>query len=217
MLTLAAAASAGFLAGWQASRRRTRLQHDRLTQELNAAREEARTDALTGLWNRKAFEEQLQIQTAISRRYDLPLTLVLLDIDHFKNINDTRGHAIGDAVLKELAQRLRASVRDADLTTRYGGDEFALLLPQTHLDGGCQVAERICHHVASALASFPAIENPITLSAGVASLNPRESSADLVHRADSALYESKQAGRNRVSVAKGLSPRKEPHEPERTA
>ena len=201
LLMLVAATTAGCLAGWQVARRRSRLRIEELSRQLEFAHQEARTDSLTELWNRKAFDEQLQIQAAIARRYKLPLTVVLIDVDHFKQINDTRGHAVGDAVLRELARRLRESVRDADLVARYGGEEFALLLPQTPLEGGVQVAERIRQQIAASPISAPASEVVLTASAGVAALQLSETAADLVHRADSALYQSKQTGRNRVSPA----------------
>lgn len=201
LFLMLATAAAGCLAGWQAARRRSRLQREDLLRQLDFARQEARTDSLTGLWNRKAFDEQLAIQTAIARRYELPLSVVLLDIDHFKQINDTHGHAVGDAVLQELARRLRKSVRDADLIARYGGEEFAILLPQTDLAGGVQLAERIRQQIASSPLRIPGGEIQLTASAGVASLIPEVSASELTRRADAALYQSKQFGRNRVSPA----------------
>ena len=195
---------AGGGVGWVLCRRKARREVEDLRRRLARAFEEARTDPLTGVWNRKAFDEQLRIQTAVARRYGLPFSLIILDIDHFKRVNDDHGHAAGDAVLQHLAGLLRSSVREADLIVRQGGDEFALLLPQTGLDGAVQVAERIRRQVASA--PFPGSSGSvqITLSGGVVSLIREEPTNQLLHRADAALYQAKRGsgesdpGRNRI-------------------
>lgn len=204
ILLMAATALAGICAGWTLCRSKARQEIDELNRHLAHASEEARTDALTGVWNRKAFDEQLQIQTAIARRYELPLSLVLLDIDRFKQVNDQHGHATGDAVLKQMVGLLRASVREADFVVRHGGDEFALLLPQTGLEGAVLVAERIRQRILDNPWESPNGPLRITLSGGVASLIRDETNQELLRRADSALYQAKRGtgeadpGRNRI-------------------
>jgi diguanylate cyclase len=191
LILMAATALAGICAGWTLCRSKVQKQIDDLHQHLAHASEEARTDSLTGLWNRKAFDEQLQIQTAIARRYGLPYSLVLLDVDRFKQVNDQHGHAAGDVVLKQMAGLLRKSVREADLVVRHGGDEFALLLPQTGLDGAVQVAERIRQQVLATAWPGPHVPLQITLSGGVAALIRDEPTEELLRRADAALYQAK--------------------------
>ncbi|MEZ4362296.1 MAG: GGDEF domain-containing protein [Kofleriaceae bacterium] len=158
-------------------------------------------DAMTGVYNKRYFTEFLDREVAAAARHGHPLTLVMLDVDHFKQINDTHGHLAGDAVLKELASRIRARVRREDLFARYGGEEFACLLPITALPGGVIFAEHLRALIEERPCRYDGRDLAFTISLGVATLQ-HELEADgttLIRRADEQLYASKRAGRNRVS------------------
>jgi diguanylate cyclase (GGDEF)-like protein len=155
-------------------------------------------DGLTGLYNSRHFQEMLAHQVEVSRRYGWPLSLLFLDIDNFKKINDTWGHPEGDLVLKALADFLHTHVRQADVLCRYGGEEFVVLLPQTSWNQAHRLAERLREAIAATPISLSHGEICITLSIGVSCLTPHLSGEDLVKAADKALYQAKQAGKNRV-------------------
>jgi diguanylate cyclase (GGDEF)-like protein len=156
--------------------------------------EEATTDSLTGLANHRSFHERLGGTVALARRHGRPLSLVILDIDYFKRVNDRHGHQAGDRVLVEVAQRLLRQARSGELLARVGGEEFGWLLPDATGAGALAAAERARHAVASA--PFPGV-GPLTISAGVAELAPDEAPGDLYRRADRALYDAKRGGRDR--------------------
>lgn len=156
----------------------------------------ATTDGLSGLKNHRAFQERLAEEVSRAQRYQTPLSLVLLDVDHFKAYNDTFGHPEGDVVLRKVARILQTYARGIDLAARYGGEEFVLILPQTNRCGAATLAERIRAAIANTF--WPL--RPITASFGVATLDlSMDSGSDLVAEADAALYRSKAAGRNQVS------------------
>jgi two-component system cell cycle response regulator len=155
-------------------------------------------DGLTGLYNNRHFREVLAHQVELSRRYAWPLSLLFLDIDHFKSINDTYGHPDGDLVLKALADFLQSHVRLADVLCRYGGEEFVVLLPQTSWNQAYRLAERLREGIAATPICLCQKEIHITVSIGLSCLIPQLSGEDLVKAADAALYRAKQAGRNRV-------------------
>lgn len=167
---------------------------------LDVLMKEARTDALTGLWNRRAFEENMAIQLAISQRYGNPFSIILFDVDHFKQINDVYGHHTGDQVLRQFAKVMADGVRASDLVTRYGGEEFAILLPQTDATGAAAIAERIRQKVEGLDFCVGRHQLRIHISAGVASVTAEDTSESLVSRADRALYHSKSAGRNCIHL-----------------
>ncbi|MBU0830544.1 MAG: sensor domain-containing diguanylate cyclase [Gammaproteobacteria bacterium] len=163
--------------------------------ELNQALSElATTDALTGLNNRRAFDHSLQLEMAVVERRNIPLSLLMLDVDHFKHINDQFGHDAGDKVLIAIAQMLNGCARVVDVVARVGGEEFAVILPNTDADGALEVAERMRTTVAQA----KWLAHPATISIGVATLQIKESASRLYSRADAALYDAKATGRNRV-------------------
>lgn len=158
-------------------------------------RMDAAFDPLTGLYNRRSFEAFYRQEVAKSRRYDTPLSLILVDLDHFKRVNDTHGHQAGDQVLAAVGGILRQATRDADLAARWGGEEMALLLPETDGPGAHVVAEKLRERIAAH--PFPAVGR-VTASFGVATLSESPVDVDLVAEADKALYRAKAAGRNRV-------------------
>jgi diguanylate cyclase (GGDEF)-like protein len=161
----------------------------------------ATTDSMTGLANHRAFQERLREELSDARRHDRSLALLLLDVDNFKDYNDTYGHPAGDEVLCMLARLLQATVRASDFVARYGGEEFAVLLPQTDTNTALKIAERI--RAAVALHAFP--RRPMTISIGVAlQQGARMAGEDLVLSADRALYAAKRAERNRVMLASDL-------------
>jgi diguanylate cyclase (GGDEF)-like protein len=160
------------------------------------------TDALTGLLNRYGLQRALQRELAEARRYQRPLSCLLLDLDNFKKINDTHGHGAGDTVLQQIAGILSQAVRGSDVVFRYGGEEFLMLLPETDLEGAAALAEKIRLAVAAQLFGGGHIL-PLTLSVGVASLLGHESGHDMIARADMALYHAKALGRNRVEKTFG--------------
>lgn len=161
------------------------------------------TDALTGLHNRGAFDAKLADEFDRAARHGHPLSVILMDVDHFKPFNDTFGHPAGDAVLKAVADVLRRAARTTDLVARYGGEEFVLVLPDTDRAGAVAMAER-CR---GAVAAEAWDRRAITVSVGVSTRTPETADADeLLQEADVALYRSKQAGRNRVSHNSGLVP-----------
>jgi diguanylate cyclase (GGDEF)-like protein/PAS domain S-box-containing protein len=163
---------------------------------LEAKLEELAThDRLTGILNRGRLGELLDHELAKSERFGDPLSVVLLDIDHFKRINDRHGHAAGDAVLRELTRRLEAGLRRCDRVGRWGGEEFLVLLPRTDGPGAGKVAEHIRQTVAAA--AF-AVGEPVTVSLGVATYRAGDNATTLVERADQAVYRAKAAGRNRL-------------------
>jgi diguanylate cyclase (GGDEF)-like protein len=155
-------------------------------------------DGLTGLYNNRHFREVLGHQVEVSRRYGWPLSLLFLDIDNFKNINDTWGHPDGDLVLKALGRFLQSHLRLADVICRYGGEEFVVLLPQTSSDQAHRLAERLREGIAATPIPLSHGEIHLTVSIGMSCLTPSLSAEDLVKTADQALYKAKQSGRNRV-------------------
>lgn len=165
------------------------------------AQERAMTDALTGLLNRYGLQHTLARENAEARRYHRPLSCVLIDLDNFKTINDTYGHAVGDLTLQQIGGILREAVRGSDTVFRYGGEEFLVLLPETDLEGAIALAEKI--RAVAASRSFGDSQHVfhLTLSAGAAHLCEEESGHDMIARADMALYHAKELGRNRVESA----------------
>jgi diguanylate cyclase (GGDEF)-like protein len=155
-------------------------------------------DGLTGLYNYRYFWEMLNQQVVQSRRYGWPLSLLFLDIDDFKKVNDTLGHPQGDLVLKALADYLAGAVRQADLLCRYGGEEFVVLLPQTPGGQAHIMAERLREGIAQTAIGLSDRQITITVSIGVAGLTPHRDGAALVNAADAALYRAKHTGKNRV-------------------
>lgn len=166
------------------------------------AHEQAMTDALTGLLNRYGLQRALQREQSEARRYHRPLSCLLIDLDNFKTINDTYGHAAGDTALQQIANILTKAVRGSDMVFRHGGEEFLVLLPETNLEGAAALAEKIRIAAEAQLFGGGHIF-PMTLSAGVASLSELESGHDMIARADMALYNAKARGRNRVEKANG--------------
>jgi len=159
------------------------------------------TDGLTGLLNHRRFQERLSEEFIRIQRHPEPLSLILLDIDHFKKINDTYGHPTGDEVLRKIAGIIKGMVRDIDMVARYGGEEFAIILINTEGRGAYKVAERIRKEVAKRSFSFGGRKIPITLSLGIASYpNDVRTKEELIARADLALYSAKTSGRNRTSL-----------------
>lgn len=156
-------------------------------------------DGLTGLYNHRHFWELLEREVELARRYERPLSLIFLDIDDFKMVNDTLGHPQGDVVLKTLADYLVKTVRHADLACRYGGEEFVVILSQTPLEQALALAERLRLGISQIPLHLKGQELSITVSLGVAELAPQTTNGEsLVHAADTALYRAKQAGKNRV-------------------
>jgi diguanylate cyclase (GGDEF)-like protein len=162
------------------------------------ARQLADLDALTGLHNRRYFHETLGREVARAHRYDRRLSLIVLDLDDFKAVNDRIGHLAGDAVLAEAAERMRSVVRSADVACRVGGDEFAVILPES----GLLDAEQLCRRIQHAVAAQPLGQaGTLYVSAGVAELAEREDSRTFFQRGDDALYRAKESGRGRLVEA----------------
>jgi len=161
------------------------LERRRLLDEATAA---ARTDALTGLFNRREWDDRIPMEIERAMRDHLPLSVALIDLDHFKPYNDTFGHQAGDRLLRECAARWRGHLRTNDLLARYGGEEFGVILPSTWLDEAVEVVERMREEV-------PGRQ---TASAGVVQWNGAEDASEIVRRADFALYAAKASGRDRV-------------------
>ena len=158
------------------------------------------TDELTGIWNRRYFLQQGKQQFQFSHRYKIPFSLLILDIDHFKNINDRYGHLVGDKVMKQTVTTILKNLREADILCRIGGDEFGLLLPHTDLSGALLIAERLRSSISKAAIKYLKDTFSITGSIGVANYSKKfKSFSEMFKRADIALYEAKGRGRNMVS------------------
>ncbi len=156
------------------------------------------TDRLTGIANRHALEDSLRAEEIRAERYGDTFAVLILDIDHFKSVNDTHGHLVGDVVLREIAECIGSRLRETDRLGRWGGEEFMVILPRTESAGAMIVAEEI----RSAIAGRPAGPGlAITASIGVSAWDSDESGEAVVGRADAALYRAKRAGRNRVEQA----------------
>jgi len=169
-------------------------------------RQLAITDYLTNLYNRRYFMQRGAEEFKRAMRNKQPLSLLMLDVDHFKNVNDTYGHEAGDMALQQVAAVLKFSLRETDILGRIGGEEFAVLLPDTKLDAAAMLAERICRSVESSLLTMPgqALTISLTVSVGVAELSGVMSGIDdMLRHADSALYHAKHDGRNRVKAYSG--------------
>lgn len=165
-------------------------------------REHAERDPLTGLRNRRAFEAIFEREAAEYRRYGRPLSLVILDIDHFKQVNDTWGHEAGDAALRAVGALLEAAVREVDIAARFGGEEFVVLLPETTMDGAKEFAERLRRRVEDEVVTWKDQVIPLSVSLGVSAVPECVTDpAELLQSADAALYQAKIAGRNRVVTA----------------
>ncbi|ABM62073.1 GGDEF domain-containing protein [Halorhodospira halophila] len=180
------------LLAWQINRGLARSRR-----EIHALDQQAQHDRLTGLLNRSGLDQQIATQVAQHQETGKPLAMLLIDLDHFKRVNDEHGHAVGDKILRHLADQLRAGVREADIVGRWGGEEFVILLPATGLDGAQQSADKLRR----ALADHPVLrQHGLTASFGVSVLASEDSDRDLFERADCALYAAKHQGRNRVSI-----------------
>ncbi len=164
------------------------------------------TDGLTGLLNRRTFDERLQNRLREAQRYERPLSLLLLDVDHFKKVNDAHGHPAGDAVLRGVAKVAQAQARETDIVARYGGEEMALILPQTDARGAQAIAERVRRAVEAAAHATEQGRLRVTVSIGIATWTGGDDGPGaLLEAADKALYRAKQAGRNRVCAANPAS------------
>ncbi len=175
-----------------------------LKRDMERVRQEAMTDGLTGLANRKAFDEQIKRLIEDGNATGRGFTLLMLDIDHFKSFNDNFGHQVGDQVLRLVARTLTDGIKGKDMATRYGGEEFTILLPDTNLDAGIAVADSLRKALANkeiVNRSNGELLGRITMSVGVAQYYQKEAIEELIERADAALYTAKHNGRNQVAAA----------------
>jgi two-component system cell cycle response regulator len=178
--------------------RRKRYQ-ERLRNMVSSAVELAITDPLTGLYNRRYLDAHLRSAVARAEATSKPVCVLVFDIDHFKEVNDTYGHDAGDDVLREFAERLRRGVRNIDLVSRYGGEEFLLVMPETDAEFAGAVAERLRSDVEKVAFKTRSGTFPVTVSIGIAEWQGASDTAEaLMKRADTALYSAKRSGRNRV-------------------
>jgi len=172
-----------------------------LKKQVRSAREEAYRDALTDVNNRRGFDIKMDQEFVRWQRYEYPMSLIMLDIDFFKKINDTYGHQAGDKVLAVVGRLLKNQTREIDIVGRYGGEEFIILLPETGRTSARGVAEKIRQSVEKKGFHSEGKRVPMTLSCGIASFEQGEKPGDVIKRADKALYEAKSNGRNRSEVA----------------
>ena len=179
--------------------------HLRIQKALEHARTRrlASTDGLTGVYNHRSFQERLSQEIARADRYSRPLSVLMIDVDHFKVYNDTYGHPQGDIVLQDLARLLQEMSRTSDTVARWGGEEFAIILPETDSVGAQKIGQRLCEQVERY--PFPGQElmpgGTLTISIGVATYASASSKEALLQGADTALYTAKREGRNRVCIA----------------
>ena len=185
------------------------IANQRLVQANEELTKLATTDPLTSAWNRRHFEEVVEVALARARRYAEPLALLIFDIDHFKAINDRHGHHVGDQVLVEFVRLVQANLRVGDVLARWGGEEFILLLPHTIADAALSVGEKLRRLIADH--PFPEV-GQVTASFGVATLGRREGSESWISRADHALYAAKAGGRNLVCLADPTDPTRGPED-----
>jgi len=177
-----------------------------LRAQVNRLSRDSRTDALTGIANRRAFDESLARMMRDAEANAEGLCLILADIDHFKRFNDTHGHLVGDEVIRFVAQEMEQCVKGRDLVARYGGEEFAVLLPTTRLEGALMLGESIRAIIEVEALERDGADYHVTLSLGVAQYRPGESASNFIDRADASLYRSKALGRNRVTGERDLEP-----------
>ena len=201
---LGLAAAVIFLSFACSSARLLVTQH-RLVKAQDALRWEATRDGLTGLWNRTAVLDILERELLRSERHNEPVGVIMADVDHFKAINDSRGHAVGDRVLEIIASEIAAVVRPYDSVGRYGGEEFLIVAPGCGPHATWELAERICRHVANCNIVAGGSTLKVSLSLGVASGCSAPETEKLLHTADTALYDAKKSGRNRVEPDLGHS------------
>jgi len=171
--------------------------YDAIRQQTNQLMtfSEVRTDPLTRVSNRRGLDETLDSMFALMERYHVPFSIAIFDIDHFKQVNDTKGHLHGDRTLQAVARILDEAVRDTDIVARYGGEEFVVVMPHTTLENSCHFGERVRRNVEESLG--------LTISGGLAMALDGDNPQTLLSRADAALYSSKSAGRNRVFLHTG--------------
>ncbi len=170
-----------------------------LQKTLDELAKMSRIDGLTQIYNRRHWQESLKQEYAKARRHDKKLSLIMLDLDYFKLLNDNYGHQCGDMVLIEVSKLITTLLRIEDIFGRYGGEEFAIVLPETNITGALELAERICSKVAEQALYYNDERLNITISLGVAQLSSNESSyEELITYADNALYQAKEQGRNQV-------------------
>lgn len=169
-----------------------------LSEALATIKKMMNSDPLTGISNRRAFQRALKREISFAKRYELPLSFVMIDIDYFKMINDTYGHKVGDYVLKKFTMIIKNSIRQEDFFARFGGEEFILLLPNTKIDSALEVSERLRQKIEKT--RFKGIKEKITASFGITELLKTDEAIDALKRADDALYEAKRNGRNRCVV-----------------
>ncbi|WP_319576767.1 GGDEF domain-containing protein [uncultured Desulfobacter sp.] len=178
-----------------------------LHKELEVSQKEARTDSLTGLTNRRGLEKRLEIERIRARQNNAPFSVIMLDIDHFKAVNDTFGHLVGDSLLKGFAALLSSQLRRNDLAARYGGEEFLILLPETNVEGAYTVSEKIrnilCKKEWTIKGSQKRI-GQIKASMGIAQYKLDETGNEVITRADKAMYHAKNTGRDRIVIHSDL-------------
>jgi diguanylate cyclase (GGDEF)-like protein len=176
--------------------------------DLESIEHQAVTDSLTGLQNRHHFDLELERETQRSRRSGLPASLLLLDLDGFKGINDRYGHGVGDEVLRIIGSLILQHVRIADVACRYGGDEFGVILPDTSLETAFAVSQRMCTEINNWFHQTPVLGNylEVTATGGLALLGDDDSAASLLRNADSALYEAKRAGGAHIRPSRQSDP-----------
>ena len=184
------------------------LARERTQRQAQFFAQAAIVDPSSGLFNRPYFQSRLQEELQRSTRQSTPVSLLMLDVDSFKNINDTFGHLAGDTVIKDVADILKSSVRVFDVCARYGGEEFAVVMPGSSLDSATAIAERIRQRIQSYHSTDRALSGlRVTVSIGVAESGPLGSVRELIERADNALYAAKRAGKNQVCTIPRLSDR----------
>jgi diguanylate cyclase (GGDEF)-like protein len=180
---------------------RLKRERDQLRVTAEEAHERSMTDPLTGLYNRYGLQRALSREKAEARRYDRPLSCLMIDLDKFKAVNDTYGHPIGDLTIKQVSMILTEALRRSDIVFRYGGEEFLVLLPETDLSGALSLGEKIRTMALDRIFGSQERHFHLTLSVGAAELHADESGNDMIARADMALYHAKETGRNRVETA----------------